>query len=225
MEAVVKTIRDWSETWGLLIPLLVMLIYQPRAREMRSIRIYVWIGFLVSLAATVMYVYYKQLPASLKNNNVLYNLHSFVRVVFFSWFIMQYRFGKSNRVGRSLVASYLIFTSVNFIFWTTPLYFSQLHFVAESIVLLLLCIIFFFRAIRDESETDWIKHPAFLVCAGISLYEAVNFFTFLFYNLLIEYKSFLKVAWTIHNLTLVVLGIMLALGLYKSKKQQIMTAT
>ncbi len=225
MEAVLKTIRDWTEVWGLLIPLFVIIIHKPRAREMKPVKLYVWIGLLLSLVATVMYVYYKQMPPFLKNNNILYNLHSLARVILLGSFIMQFRFGKSNIPAKTLIAFYLVFIIINFSFWKSPLQFSHFHFVAESIVLLVLCIIFFLRAIRDESETDWIKHPAFLICAGISLYEAVNFFTFLFFDVLTEHMQFLKVAWTIHNLTLVVLGILLAFGLHRSKKQQIIGGT
>ncbi len=73
----------------------------------------------------------------------------------------------------------------------------------------------------DESEVDWIKDPSFIVCAGISFYEALNFFTFLFFNLLSkEDIGFLKVAWTVHNFTFVILCGVLGYALYKSVKKQ-----
>ena len=221
MYTVLKTIRDWSEVWALLIPLLVMLVYPFTGKVMKPVRIYVWTGLVLSLASTIMFVFHKQMPETLKNNNLVYNIHSLVRVILFSWFIIQFSFGRKNNLPRILVIVYLLFTLWNFINWTSPLQFSTLHFIAESIVLLMLCLLFFFRTIRDESTTDWIKQPAFIVCAGLSLYEAVNFFTFLFFETLTRYNlQFLKIAWTIHNITFVVLCIMLALALYSAKTRE-----
>jgi hypothetical protein len=159
------------------------------------------------------------MPAWLQNNNLIYNIHSIVRLLFFSWFITQFKFGRSSTIHYVLLAAYAVFIVINFILWDPPHLFSNTHFIAESIFLLAFTIIFFFRAMQDESDTDWIKQPAFIVCAGISLYEAVNFFTFLFFETLtIKNIEFLKITWTIHNMSFVVLCIMLAMALYRSKR-------
>ncbi len=188
MDHILKSIRDWSEVWALLIPLAVIFITRKNKKEMRPIVLYVWVGLCLSLVSTIMYVYHKQMPAWLQNNNLIYNVHSIVRLIFFSWFIRQFKFNRPSTIHYILLAAYGIFIVINFILWDPPHLFSNTHFIAESIFLLAFTIMFFFRAMQDESETDWIKQPAFLVCAGISLYEAVNFFTFLFFEILSKIK-------------------------------------
>jgi hypothetical protein len=221
MGSIFQGIRDWAEVWGLFLPLAVMLVHRHTGPSLRPVRYYVWIGLFVSLATTILYIYHYQLPRQLQNNNLIYNIHSTLRVILFSWFILQFRFGRPAFIQKTIVAGYFAFIAVNFLFWTNPLHFSSIHFIAEGIALLSLCILFFFRTIRDESDVDWIKHPAFLVCAGISLYEAINFFIFLFFETLAkENLDFLRAAWTLHNLIFVVLCVMLALGLYRGKKYQ-----
>lgn len=220
MERIINIIRDWSEVWALLIPLTIILLPGKKEKITQPIIIYVFVGLILSLISTTMFVFHQQMPAFLKNNNIIYNIHSFIRVLLFSWYIFQFRFHRRGSIKKIILLFYLVFVFINFIFWESPLLFSSSHFIAESIVLLICCISFFFNTIQDDSDMNWLKHPAFLVCAGLSLYEAVNFFTFLFFNMLSQKNlEFLKIAWTIHNITFVILCIMLALSLYNSNKQ------
>jgi len=76
---------------------------------------------------------------------------------------------------------------------------------------------------QDDSDINWLKHPAFLICAGISFYEAVNFFIFLLYYPLSDKDvSFIRALWTVHNITFVILCLMIALALYSSYKKSIL---
>ena len=219
MNDLLNTIINWSEVWALLIPLTVIFIYRPKGVGTKSLILYVFAAFVLNTIATIMVQFYFSMPAWLKNNNILYNVHSLIRVILFSWYltkIRQYRFPLIQKI---LLGACLIFILVNFVFMESPFFLSSRLFAVESIVLLSLCLLFFFRSMQDDSEVNWLKHPAFLVCTGICLYEATSFFIFLFFYPLFEKNpEFGNLTMSIHNVMYVILCIILALALYKSEK-------
>lgn len=219
MNDLLNTIINWSEAWALLIPLTVIIIYRPGELGTKPLILYVFAAFVLNTIATIMVQFYFSMPAWLKNNNILYNVHSLMRVILFSWYITRIRQYRFPVIQKILLGTYLVFVLVNFIFLESPLFISSRLFAAESIVLLSLCLLFFFRSMQDDSEVNWLKHPAFLVCTGISLYEATSFFIFLFfYPLFKKNPEFGDLTMSIHNVMFVILCIILALALYKSKK-------
>jgi hypothetical protein len=130
--------------------------------------------------------------------------------------IRQYRFPIAMKI---LLGIYVVFLFINFIFIQSPLMLSSYHFAAESIVLLIFCLFFFFRSMQDESDTNWLSHPAFLVCTGICLYEVTSFFIFLFfYPLFDKNPEFGDLTMSIHNAMYVILCILLALALARNNK-------
>jgi hypothetical protein len=71
---------------------------------------------------------------------------------------------------------------------------------------------------HDSSETDWLKHPAFIFCIGLSIFEAVSFFIFLFfYPLVLSDWEFGDLTMSIYNLVFVLLCIFIAITLYRSR--------
>ncbi len=211
-------IINWSEVWGLLIPLAVIIIYKPKGEHSRILVWYVILALVLNLIATLMVEFYFSLPPSLQNNNLFYNLHSTTRTVFFSLYILSARKYKFKGILQLLLGGYLVFITVNFIVNESPLFINTFHFVAESILLLTLCISFFFRSMLDDSNVNWLKHPAFLVCTGLSLYEAATFFIYLFfYPLVLKDWEFGNLTLSIHNVMYVILCVMLAMALYKSR--------
>lgn len=208
-----------SEVLGLLIPLIVILLYKPQGNGVNLLKWYVIVAFVVNLIAALMYLFYRSLPENLNNNNILYNIHSVSRVVFFSLYIMSVRKFKHINILRGLLAAYAIFVIYNFIFLEDVLFLSTNLFSAESVVLLVMCLSYFFRSIQDDTETNWLKHPSFLVVSGVLFYEAITFFIFLFfYPLLHNDEAFSLATMRIYALTFVVLCILLGRALYKSRK-------
>jgi len=218
-------IRDWSEVWALLIPLLVIIIRKPGEKHIRLLAWYVILGFLLNFTATFMLEFYRLVPAWMYidgrvNNNMPYNIHSVVRVLFFSWYIITVRSYGFSAFLKILLAAYGVFVLINFIFIEPLFFLSTRLFAAESIVLLVMCLSYFFRSIQDESQTNWLKHTSFLAVAGISLYEVITFFIFLFFYPLSEKDpAFFVVTMRIYNITFVLLCILLALALNKSRKE------
>ena len=224
--SVFRFLMDWSEVWALLIPLIIIIIYKPKEKNIRILISYVIIGFLSNLIATFMVEFYDVMPDwayrnNMINNNILYNFHSIIRVLFFSWYIITIREYRFSFLLKISLLVYLVFVLFNFIFNESMFYLGTWHYIAESLVLLVICFSYFLSSIQDESETNWLKHPSFLVCAGISLYEVITFLIFLFfYPLSQKDQSFFVVTMEIYHIMFVLLCILLALAFYKSKKNQ-----
>ncbi|HUR66922.1 MAG TPA: hypothetical protein VMZ03_11300 [Chitinophagaceae bacterium] len=185
---------------------------------------YVIIALCLNTVSTVMAQFYGQMPSWLKNNNILYNIHSMTRVFFFSFYIITVRPYKHISLLTGLLVAYIVFVIINFIFFEPILYLSPNLFAAESIVLLVMCMSYFFRSIDDESDTYWLKQPSFLVIGGICFYEVVTFFVFLFFNTInysTEHKDrvFADALLMVYTVSYVILCVLLAIALYKNRKK------
>jgi|KBSSwiStaDraftv2_1062776.scaffolds.fasta_scaffold91328_3 hypothetical protein len=221
-----QTLSDWSEVWALLIPLIVIIVSRPKEKQIRVLVWYVIIGFILNFATTFMIEFRNLVPSwlyidNMINNNIVYNIHSMFRVLLFSWYIINIRQYQFTFFFKTFLVAYLVFIFINFTIFESPFFLSTRLFAAESIVLLIMCLFYFFRSIQDESQINWLKHPSFLVCAGISLYEVITFFIFLFfYPLSQKDPEFFVVTMRIYSITFVLLCILLSLAFYSSKKQQ-----
>jgi hypothetical protein len=169
-----------------------------------------------------MLEFYSLLPSWINNNNnILYNIHSFVRVILISWYIIMVRQYKYPVILKTTLAAYILWVFINFAFIEPSYFLSTRLFAAESIVLLILCLNYFFRSIHDEGPTNWLKHSSFLVCAGVSFYEVITFFIFLFfYPLSQKDVQFFVVTMRIYSITFIVFCILLALALHRSSKEK-----
>lgn len=221
-----QIILDWSEVWALLIPLTIILMYRPKGPKTGWLVLYVVVGLLLNTISTVIAQFYDQMPSWLKNNNIFYNIHSVVRVLLFSLYIISVKPYKYPHVLRGILWAYLVFVIINFSFIEPLLFLSPNLFAAESIVLLIMCLFYFFRTILDETETHW---PSFMACIGICFYEVITFFVFLFFNI-VSYstdpkdRAFARSLLLIYAISFIILCILLAFSLYKGRNKRISRA-
>jgi hypothetical protein len=226
----IETILAWSEVWALLIPLAIIITRKPKGKHIRFIIMYVVIGLVLNLIAVIMLEYYYLFPTWMYvdgylNNNLLYNIHSVVRVLLLGWYLTTVRPYKYPLLLKGLFIGFILFVTVNFSFFENPLYLSTRLFSVESIVLLSICLLYYFRSIQDEGATNWLRHSSFLVATGISLYEAITFFIFLFFYPLADQDSayantdFAIATMRLYTVMFIILCIMLALALHKSRKE------
>lgn len=224
-----QTIIDWAEVWALLIPLAVIIICKPGRDRSKLLVSYVIAGFLLNFTATFLLDFYYLMPRWMYvdnrvNNNLLYNIHSFTRVCLLGWYVITIRSYKYPFILKTLYAAYILITLINFTFIETPFYLSTRLFAAESIVLLVMCLFYIFRSIQDESQVNWLRHPSFLVCTGICIYEGITFFIFLFFyplhskNSAFANSAFAEATMRLYTVTYIVLCILLACALFKDRK-------
>lgn len=220
-----KYIRDWSEVWALLIPLIILLVYKPRGNKLGWINFYVVIAFVLNFISICTIEFYYLIPDWMfKGNGLFYNLHSLAMVICFGGYFISIRKYKYSMILKLLLLVYLVFVLINFLFLESPLNkLSTRHFTIGSIMLLVICLFYFFRAIVEESQTNWLKHPSFLICTAVCLYQSITFFIFLFiypmfdlsYN---QNMDFADLMMKTYQLIFVIFCILLAWALFRSKK-------
>jgi hypothetical protein len=225
-------LRDWSEVWALLIPLIIILVYKPRGHHLGWVVCYVVAAFILNFLATFIIECYDLVPIWLykKGNNVFYNLHSFVMTLFFCFYFISVRRYKKTILLKTLLILYIVFVLINFVFLEPPTKLSTRHFTTGSIVLLIMCLFYFIHSISEESQTNWLKHPSFIICSAVFLYESVTFFIYLFFYPMYSKTynkdfSFALLMMRIYQAIFIVFCILLAIGLYRSKKIQSLERT
>jgi hypothetical protein len=187
---------------------------------------YIITGFVLNFSAIFTLVYPGLVPSFLRyNNNIFYNVHSFVMVVFLGWYIINVRLYKHINILKGLMTVYLTFVLVNFVFFERPLIYSTKHFTAGSIVLLIFCLFYFFNSIQEESQVNWLKHPSFMISSAISIYHGITFFIFLFLRPMFssDYNNNLSFADLMMQITqgaFVVFCLLFAIGLYKYRNKE-----
>jgi hypothetical protein len=219
MDDILNTLRNWSEVWGLFFPLGVMLFSKLSFKGLELIKGYVLLAFIINSFSTIIFVFNNELPPIFRNNNIFYNIHSLIRVFCFSAYLLITIQEKYLRVARIIFFVYFILVIINFSFFELAFFFSTRVYVSESIILLIIVILFLLNKIHDDSNINWMKHPAFIICVGIGFYEVLNFFIFLFFSpLLKQNREFGKLTMTIHNFTYVIFCITLAIAFLSNNK-------
>lgn len=218
-----KIISDWSEVWALLIPLVVILRRPHRYRECMPLVIYILIAILLNIIAVLIQLYRDVMPDYMQNNNLFYNLHAVARVYLFSWYIGLINQKKFRTVTAVAIVLFSIFLAANFIFSESILELSKWLPVAETVILLLLCMKYFLFSIKDDSETDWTREPSFTACTAIALYVAATFFVFLFITSpWVAYKVNQQFALFIaefYKVIFVIFCVLLAIAIHRSNKK------
>ncbi len=221
---ILRAIFDWSEVWALLIPLAFILTRKNPPAYLKPVRMYVWIAFVLNIGAIV--IWYRNrlgltdLPQFLRSNNFLYNIHSVIRLLLFSWFFILLNQRFMHRVKAVLPFLFILLLLINFIFFEDFFNYAMLSsrlLATEAAILLFYCLQYYIYLTIDDKGTALEKQPGFWVVTGLSIYVAANFFIFLFYTYLLKQK--LKVfavnIWDVHNIVFIVLCICIAINFRK----------
>jgi hypothetical protein len=191
-----RTLFDWSEVWALLIPLAFLILYKPKHEWVKPLKWYLLIALLLGIVIDfIWYVNKYDLFNSRKghrwNNNAFYNLQSIARLLIFSWFFALQGIAY-KKLTRILPILFLIFTVILFVFFKPFKDLSSHLMATEAGLLLIYCLQYTYNIIKEEKSTIPTNHPPFWVVGGLTLYTAVNFFIFLFYNYLMNHSQRLK---------------------------------
>ena len=219
-----KELLNWSEVWALLIPLAFILIRKNIPPYLKPVRFYVWAALLLNTGANVIWyrnvLHLSELPEFLKSNNFLYNIHSVIRLLLFSWFFILLNQRFMHRVKAVLPFIFIILVIINFVFYEdffNPDMLSSRLLATEAAILLFYCMQYYIFLMIDEKVTSIKKQPGFWVVTGLGIYVAVNFFIFLFYNYLLNQnlEIFAVNIWDVHNIAFIILCICIATNFSK----------
>lgn len=212
-----QSIIDWSEVWALLLPIGMFTRFHKQPLYFKPVILYLIVAFFVNLIIDVSWKYPNDVPSWLISNNFLYNIHSIVRFICFSAFLMSIGHKYMHKAKRIVALLSLSFLVINFVFFE-PFYnfqtFSSRLFSIEAGVLLFYCLLYYLYKFQDESFLK--KHPPdFWIVTGLSIYVVFNFPYFLLYTTLMKNQvHFAEVMWNFHNISFIILCIFISFGFY-----------
>ena len=215
---VLMKIFDWSEVWGVLIPLVVLFrLRKKQPDHFWPVIVYLWFALAINLVADIIQDFKHYLPFWMQKNNVLYNVHSVVRFVCFSYFFSLLYPTRFTALKKILPVIFIVFLTVNFSIAENFLYpehiSGNLH-AAESFLLLIYCMSYYLAELKEDKKF-LLTGKDFLVVTGLSLYVATNFFIFLFYVPMLSYNRDLAVnMWNVHNAAYIMLCLFIARSFY-----------
>jgi hypothetical protein len=220
---VLKTILDWSEVWALLIPLAVLVFKRKQPAILKPVIVYVWAAFIINLFIDLIWKYFRHLDVSLflKSNNYLYNFHSIIRLLLFSWFFIQLKQPYLATLKKMIPFVFLAFVVINFF---VPSGFRQNFFEfaflssrllsIEAAFLLFYCIQYYLFKLKDQNDS-LIMGSVFWVVTGLCTYAVINFFIFFYYAALSKAPTkFASDIWYVHNVSFIILCIFIAKAFY-----------
>lgn len=223
MSKILQVLLDWSEVWGLMIPINAYFKNRRQPDFMNPIVIYIWIALILNLAADGLMFYNQVYEGFTVSNNLIYNLHSIIRFACFSNFFILLKQTYFNKIKRWLPLVSLLFVIMNFtlvadedIFNWNKLSGNLLS--AEAYFLLIYCMLYYLSQLKEDVEIIT-SGKDFWITTGISFYVVINFFIFLFYDpmydLAVKNNDNLVVKmWDVHNVAYVLLCIFIAKALY-----------
>jgi len=217
----IQLILDWSEVWA---PVIVLVVYflckNKRITGGLLVFTYIILAILLNTLADIIWKYKHSMPPLFQSNHVLYNIHSIIRSTLFSIIFIQQLSGKNERIiRRVLLYLYLLFAIINFTLIQSIRIFSSYLFSAEGILLLLMSLPCLWDIFINEKNYNNKYHPLFWFAFGVCIYEAANFFIFVFYSTLINSTSYIaRHIWDFHNLFYIFLCACLAKYIYESSR-------
>ena len=222
-------ILDWSEVWAPLIPLTIYVCFRPKYVWVKPVLWYLVLALFFSIMIDAIY---KQYDLGLNKwfdrnfsqwytkdgylkNTIFYNFISISRLLFFSWFF-HYMGNPFKKMNSFIPVSFIGLTLINFIFFDDITDFSSRLITLETAILLMYCVIYFFKVLRDEKPESPETRPAFWVVTGLSIYVSINFFIFLFFRqLTMSFEKFAQLIWPFHNISNILLCVCIAIAFRK----------
>jgi hypothetical protein len=218
-----KLLLDWSEVWAPMIPLICLLFKKNQPAILKPVVVYLFLAFLINLAGDIISDFKAYLPSWLQSNNPLYNLHSIIRFICFSYFFIALRQDSFIKLKFILPILSLLIIIINFRYidqFANPNHLSGNLLSSEAYLLLIYCMLYYLSKLRDDVD-DITRGPDFWVVTGLSIYVVVNFYVFLFYVPMIDQD--LRLAenmWNIHNIAYILLCLFITKALYEPPRHQ-----
>ncbi len=136
----------------------------------------------------------------------------------FSYFFLLQRQSYFKTIKKIIPVLFFLFLIADFGFNEDFFYHNQLSgnlFSAESFLLLVYCMLFYLSKLKGEVEILSGKKD-FWVVTGLSIYVAISFFVFLFYEPMMKNPILATNMWSIHNVAYILLCTFISKAFYVS---------
>ncbi len=216
-------LMNWSEVWAPLIPLAVLLYKKHQPAFLKPVIVYLFIALFINLAGDLIDVGKHYLPSWLQSNNPLYNVHSIVRLICFSYFFTAVPYISISIAKYLIPAVSVLIIIINFSFienFGNPNHLSGNLLATEAYLLLIYCMQYYLSKLKNEND-DVSSGADFWVVTGLAIYVVINFFVFLFYVPMLQQDVTLAInIWYLHNVAYIVLCIFITKAFYEPARYQ-----
>lgn len=174
-------------------------------------------------AMVVAEIYGRVLVIVLKKNNLpglhVYTVFEFLLIaLFYHLFLNGFI---SKKIIPSLIIFFTVFAIINAVFIQTIYEFNTYPRAIESLVIVCLGILAFYKMFQTQEYERIDQTPVFWIVSGITLFFSGNLFLFVLGNLLLSKDVELsKLAWGINASLGIFMNIFIAIGLWWSRREQ-----
>lgn len=199
---------------SVFIPLCLALAHKKRIPD-ELIPIY-WI-LIVSLTCDVISISLLKYAISI-NTLLIGNIYLFAQFSLLVWiFVKQLQ---SKKVINIVYIFFIFFYVINISFFQGPWIFNSISNVLASLILIALCLYYFYRLLYDMPTVHIHSLPMLWISFAVLTYYAGNFFLFLVSNYLVEgARESHRIIWILHNLLNITKNILFAIALWQSYRK------
>ncbi|MEO6188877.1 MAG: hypothetical protein ABIO77_08530 [Ginsengibacter sp.] len=186
--------------------------------------VYILLALPINIIADIIGDFHKNLPDLywLQVNIYLYNIHSVIRFVCFSYFFIQLRQEYYSKFKKIIPILYLLFLVIDLgwfeNFFSSTSIGSHL-FLVEAFLLMTYCLLYYLSKARDDQD-EFTSTPDIYVVTGLSIFVVTNFFVYLYYDSMMQSNH--KMAddiWIVPNVAYVILCLFIAKAFTASKSK------
>ncbi len=212
---------DWSEAWAPLIPIFLLVKNRDQPRFLKPILVYILLAFLINLTGDIIGDFKKYLPAWLQSNTYLYNIHSVIRFVCFSYFFIELKQSYYTTIKKIIPFIFFVILCIDLKYFEN--FFDKTGIGAniltgESFLLLTYCLLYYLSKLKNEDDAI-MSGADFYVVTGLSIFVVTNFFVFLFYDsMLKENPDLANNMWSVHNVAYIIFCLLIARAFSLAKK-------
>lgn len=216
-----KLFFNWSEAWAPLIPIFVLAGKRNQPRFLKPVIIYILLAFPINLFGDIISDFKDYLPDWLHENIYLYNIHSVIRFVCFTYFFIGLKQGYYITFKKIIPVIYVIFLFVDLTISENFLSKKEIAanlFTGEAFFLLVYCLLYYLSKLQNDNDALMAGVDIYVV-TGLSIFVVVNFFVFLFYDaMLAEGWRLADNMWSVHNVAYIILCLLIAKAFSSVKK-------
>lgn len=217
MQKFFDEIFNWAEVWALFIPLTMWFTKRKQPVHFYPVIIYLFIALLFNFFADLTWrAPYLGIKLPFDNNNPIYNFHSIIRVLLFSWFFIKLEQPFIPFIKKIIPFIFLIFVFVNFLF--SEYFFARVLssrlLTLESGLLLFYCLQYYLYLVKVE-QTEFMKLPSFWLVTGLCIFVMADLPIYFFYKSLINHDiNFAIDIWAVPKISYVIFCIFTAKAFY-----------
>lgn len=209
-------VLDYADTYGSLLPLIVMLVHKNKVSK----EVFILFGYFI--ASIIVFGYSNYLADRNKNNYFLYHIFSIIEL---SFILCYFKIVLRTKLIRFLVTTILLFFYLFSIF--NILFLEKINSLnsntlsIEFFLMIIFCFIYYYKFSKTDKILFFQKEPNFWIVTGFFIYFSSTILIFSFYKYAAKnYKAFTINFWALQEIMYLVKNLVITYGLLCFRKMK-----